>query len=182
MSELFRCCPPDETDERKIKIYRFLDENSIAYEGVNHEHADTMEKCLEVEKILGAPICKNLFLCNSQKTKFYLLLMPGDKPFKTKFLSKQINSARLSFGDADNMYRLLCTSPGSVSVVELVNDINHEITLIIDRDLLKNGYLSCHPGISTSTIKIKTEDVINTLLPLMGYEPLYVDLPAVIEE
>ena len=97
-----------------------LDELKIEYLRIDHEPLETMEACKKVDEIFKTSMCKNLFLCNAQKTKFYLLLMPGDKKFKTKDLSKQIGSARLSFGPFEDMERLLCLTPGSVSVMGLI--------------------------------------------------------------
>ena len=77
----------------------------------------TMEACEEIDHALGdnTTICKNLFLCNRQETDFYLLLMPGDKPFKTKDLSVQIHSARLSFANR-NIWRNILIPPLDPSV------------------------------------------------------------------
>ena len=122
-------------------------------------------------------MCKNLFLCNAQKTKFYLLLMPGHKKFKTKALSKQINSARLSFADDAHMEEYLGITPGSVSVLGLMNDPDNHVRLLIDKDLLQDEYLGCHPCINTSSLKIKTADVLEKILPAVHHEPTYVELP-----
>lgn len=93
--QLVKGRPQDITNrlEREIQVYDLLDRLGIAYERTDHEEANTMEACNEIDKILDVVICKNLFLCNRQETQFYLLMMPGDKPFKTKDLSKQIGSA-----------------------------------------------------------------------------------------
>ena len=89
--------PTDERLPKEMAVYDLLEKLDIPYARVDHEVMPTIESCQEVDKILGIEICKNLFLCNQQKTKFYLLLMPGTKKFVTKDLSKQIQSARLSF-------------------------------------------------------------------------------------
>ena len=99
-------------EEKEIRVYDFLDRLGIKYKRTDHAPATTMEVCEEIDGILGAVICKNLFLCNRQKTSFYLLMMPADKPFKTKELSSQINSARLSFADTEHMEEYLDISPG----------------------------------------------------------------------
>jgi Ala-tRNA(Pro) deacylase len=126
--------------------------------------------------VLGGEICKNLFLCNRQQTEFYLLLMPGDKPFKTKFLSAQLGCSRLSFAGDEHMKELLSTIPGSVSAMELLFDTEHKVKLVIDRDLLQDAYISGHPGISTSTLKLKREDLLR-FVQSTGHEPTYIDLP-----
>lgn len=163
--------------EKELRCYELLDSLGMEYYRADHEHADTIEVCHEVEKVVGSEICKNLFLTNRQQTEFYLLMMPGDKPFKTKILSKEIGTARLSFGTPEHMEMLLGLSPGSVTVLGLMNDRENRVKLLIDRDLLKDRWISGHPCISTSTIKMKTAEVTEKLLPALGHEPQYVDLP-----
>lgn len=166
---------------KEQRCYELLDSLDVEYARVDHEHADTIEACHEIESTLGALICKNLFLTNRQQTEFYLLLMPGDKPFKTKLLSKQIGTARLSFASPEHMERYLDITPGSVSVLGLMND-GGKVHLVIDRDLLKDEFIGCHPCINTSTLRLRTEDVIGKLLPAVGHEYSLVELPWEIEE
>ena len=175
---------PENASERLPKeqrCYELLDSLGVEYARVDHEHADTIEACHEIESTLGALICKNLFLTNRQQTEFYLLLMPGDKPFKTKLLSKQIGTARLSFASPEPMERYLDITPGSVSVLGLMND-GGKVHLVIDRDLLKDEFIGCHPCINTSTLRLRSEDVIGKLLPAVGHEYSLVELPWEIEE
>ena len=124
---------------------------------------------MEIDKVLDVVICKNLFLCNRQKTSFYLLMMPGDKKFKTRELSSQINSARLSFADPADMLKYLDIEPGAVSIMGLMNDKNHAVQLLIDEDVLKDEYLGCHPCVCTSSLKLKTADVTEKFLPATGH-------------
>ena len=168
--------------EKEMRSYALLDSLGLEYRRVDHEHADTIEACEQVEGLLGCKICKNLFLTNRQQTDFYLLIMPGEKPFKTKLLSKQIGSARLSFASAEHMEKYLDITPGSVSILGLMNDKGGAVRLLVDRDLLKEEYFGCHPCINTSSLRLKTADVLEKLLPAMGHEPTFVDLPWVIEE
>lgn len=163
--------------EKEIRCYDLLDKLGIAYDRADHEHADTIPDCELVEQVLGAEICKNLFLTNRQQTVFYLLLMPGTKPFKTKDLSKQIGSSRLSFANADHMLRLLDITPGSVSVLGLMNDTENTVHLLIDRELLRDEWLCCHPCINSSTVKFPMRDALETLIPALGNDLQFVDLP-----
>ncbi|MBR2258820.1 MAG: prolyl-tRNA synthetase associated domain-containing protein [Blautia sp.] len=163
---------PESTEgrlPREIRTYDFLDSLKIPYLRTDHEPANNMEACNEIDAVLGVLICKNLFLCNRQKTSFYLLMMPGDKKFKTKELSSQIGSARLSFADPDAMLRYLDIEPGAVSIMGLMNDKNHDIQLLIDEDVLKDEYLGCHPCVCTSSLRLKTKDVIDKYLPATGH-------------
>ena len=150
--------------DKEIRVYDFLDKLSVTYQRVDHEAAMTMEACEEIDRTLGddTAICKNLFLCNRQETNFYLLLMPGDKPFKTKDLSAQIGSARLSFAKPEYMEKYLDITPGSVSVLGLMNDHEKKVQLLIDEDVLKDPYFGCHPCINTSSLRLKTKDIFNT--------------------
>lgn len=163
--------------ERELAVYELLERLNIPYERIDHMEANTMEACQAVNEALrGAVICKNLFLCNRQRTAFYLLMMPGDKVFKTKELSAQIGSSRLSFGEAVYMERYLHISPGSVSVMGLMHDTEHRVQLLMDRDILQGEYFGCHPCMNTSSIRLRMKDLLEIFLPAVGHQPLYVEL------
>ena len=174
---LFTGRPEEARSPREERCYDFLDGLGIEYFRVDHEHADTIQECELVESLLGAKICKNLFLTNRQQTDFYLLIMPGEKPFKTKLLSKQINTARLSFGSPEQMERYLDTHPGSASVLGLLNDTENAVRLIVDRDLLAEKNFGCHPYQNTSSLLFSTEDLFEKVLPALHHEPSFVELP-----
>ena len=176
--QLVKGRPQDITNrlEREIQVYDLLDRLGIAYERTDHEEANTMEACNEIDKILDVVICKNLFLCNRQETQFYLLMMPGDKPFKTKDLSKQIGSARLSFAKAEYMEEYLHIKPGAVSIMGLMNDTEKHVQLLVDKPVLESEYLGCHPCVSTSSMKLKTKDILEKFLPAVGHDMVVVEL------
>ena len=169
--------PADARIDKEERCYALLDALGVSYVRVDHEHADTIEACHEIEKILGCEICKNLFLTNRQMSEVYLLLMPGDKPFKTKLLSKQIGTARLSFATPEQMLRYLDITPGSVSVLGLMNDWEGKVHLLIDRDLLHQEKIGMHPCINTSTLGIAAPDLLEKILPALGHAPAFVELP-----
>ena len=174
---------PENTDgrlEKEIRVYDLLDELGLEYYRVDHAPAMTMEVCKEIDEALGALICKNLFLCNRQKTRFYLLMMPEDKPFKTKELSAQIQSARLSFAEPSFMERYLDITPGSVSVMGLMNDKDNQVQLLVDEDVLKREYLGCHPCINTSSLKLRTQDVFGVFLKHTHHEMKVVHLEGLV--
>lgn len=163
--------------EKEIRTYDLLDSLGIEYERVDHEEANTMEACATVDKVLApAVICKNLFLCNTQKTKFYLLMIKNDKKFKTKEISKQINSSRLSFAPPEYMEKYLDITPGSASVMGLMNDKGNDVTLLVDEDVLKEEYFGCHPCINTSSLRLKVSDVFGPFLEAVHHEYLTVIL------
>ncbi len=163
-------------EEREIRVYDFLDKLGISYYRTDHERADTMEACYEIDRVLDATVCKNLFLCNRQKTQFYLLMMPGDKPFKTKEITSQLGCARLSFASEEDMVKYLDIHPGAVSVMGLMNDSEHKVQLVVDGDILEGEYLGCHPCVCTSSMKLKTEDIMGTFLQAVEHEKIVVTL------
>ena len=162
--------------EKEIRTYDLLDRLGVEYERIDHEPAMTMEDCKEVDQLLEAVICKNLFLCNCQKTAFYLLMIPDTKVFHTKDLSAQIGSARLSFAKPEYMEEFLDITPGSVSVMGLMNDKEHRVRLLIDEDVLDGEYIGCHPCINTSSIRFKVKDLIEKVIPAMGHDFVKVKL------
>ena len=176
--ELQQGRPADETGRlaKEIRVYDLLDRLGISYQRIDHEPAMTMEACAAVDAALNATICKNLLLCNRKCTAFYLLMLPGDKVFKTKELSKQIGSSRLSFADSSYMEQYLDITPGSVSVLGLMNDKDHHVELLMDADILKGEYIGMHPCINTSSLRILTKDLMEIILPAMGHTPRMVTL------
>ena len=177
--QLYQGRPVDMTgrQDKEKRVYELLDRLGIAYERVDHDAAETMEACEEIDKFLApAVICKNLFLCNTQKTKFYLLMIRGDKKFKTKEISSQIHSARLSFAPAEKMEEYLDILPGSVSVLGLMNDKEHQVQPLVDEDVLNAEYVGCHPCVNTSSLRLKTSDIFNTFLKEVSHDYITVVL------
>ena len=162
--------------DKEIRVYDFLDKLGIAYQRIDHEAAMTMEACAAIDEVLDATICKNLLLCNRQCTDFYLLMLPGDKVFKTSVLSKQIGSSRLSFASGEYMEQLLDITPGSLSVLGLMNDHKNRVQLLIDEDVLEGEYFGCHPCINTSSLRLRMEDLMKKILPAMHHEVRMVTL------
>ncbi|MCQ2420790.1 MAG: prolyl-tRNA synthetase associated domain-containing protein [Clostridia bacterium] len=162
---------------KEIACYDLLDELGMDYTRVDHEFADTIEACEEVEKVLGEKICKNLFLCNRQKTQFYLLMLEGEKVFKTKDLSKQLGVARLSFADAEDMEKYLNITPGSVSILGLMNDAENRVQLVMDKPIAESVRFGCHPCINSSTLTLSMQQVMERFLPRVHHEAIIVDLP-----
>ncbi|MBR4291442.1 MAG: prolyl-tRNA synthetase associated domain-containing protein [Oscillospiraceae bacterium] len=162
---------------KEIRVYDLLDKLGVPFQRIDHEAAMTMEACAAIDEVLDATICKNLLLCNRQCTAFYLLMLPGDKPFKTSVLSRQIGSSRLSFADAAYMEKFLDITPGSLSIMGLMNDHEHQVQLLIDEDVLKGEFIGCHPCINTSSLRLKTADLTQKIIPAMGHAPTIVTLP-----
>lgn len=178
MSPLEKGRPQNENGrlDKEIRCYDLLDSLGIAYERIDHPAADTMDVCTAIDQALGAMICKNLFLCNRQQTTFYLLMIPADKVFKTKDLSHQLGVARLSFAGADHMEELLDITPGSVSLLGLMNDTQNRVQLLVDEEVLQDKWLGCHPCINTSSLKLRTADAFGPLLQAMHHTMTVVKL------
>ncbi len=178
--ELYKGRPENESGRlpREMRVYDFLDALGIGYYRTDHPDnpAATMEDCLAIDAVLGTLVCKNLFLTNRQQTAFYLLLMPGDKPFKTKELTSQINSARLSFASPEQMLKYLDIEPGAVSLMGLMNDKDHAVKLLVDEDVLKGEYLGCHPCVNTASMKLRTADAFGPYLRATGHDMTVVHL------
>ena len=166
----------DRRLEKETRVYDLLDSLGVEYQRIDHEAAMTMEACAAIDEALGAVICKNLLLCNRQKTDFYLLMMPGGKPFKTSELSKKIGTSRLSFAPGEYMEELLDITPGSLSVLGLMNDKDRRVRLLIDRDLLQGDTIGCHPCINTSSLRLRTADLLEKILPHLDRTPEFVTL------
>jgi len=167
---------PEGRLSKELACYDLLENLGIDFWRADHDPADTIEDCEEVEKVIGVDICKNLFLCNRSQTEFYLLLMPGRKSYRTSVFSKLIGSSRLSFAKPEHLLEYLDLTPGSVSIMGLINDLDCRVKLAIDRDVLNAPFIRCHPCINTSTLKIATDDVLNILLPALGHKPTIVEL------
>lgn len=175
-TEIFSSRPSERRSQPEDQIYDFLASLAISFERVDHSPTATVTLCEEVEKVLDIEICKNLFLSNRQETQFYLLMMPGRKDFRTKDLSAQIGSSRLSFGSPEFMGNFLKTEPGSASILGFLFDKEKNVQFLIDEDILENEYIGCHPCKNTSSLKIKTTDLIEKFLPAIEHEIVKVSL------
>lgn len=169
-STIYHGRPLEKRIPKEESAYNLLESLCIEFDRVDHAPANTIEECLEVDRLLEMDICKNLFLCNSSKTAYYLLLMPGNKKFRTAEVSKQIGSSRLSFASYEDLEKMLDLTPGSVTVLGLMNDKSCKVRLLIDSDVLKEEFFGCHPMINTSSIRFKTSDLLNKLLPAVKHQ------------
>ena len=173
---IYTARPTDKRLPKEERVYDLLERLGVPFERVDHDAVGTIEGCYEIEKLLDIEICKNLFLRNSKGDQYYLLMLPGGKHLVTKDLAKKIGSTRLSFGTPEKMEEYLDITPGSVSVLGLMNDHENNIQLLVDNDIKKWEYFGCHPCINTSSLKIKTADLFSKILPAVGHEPVFVDI------
>lgn len=167
---------PTGRSVRENEAFALLDSLGIKYERVEHEAAMTIDACADIDRTLDTPLCKNLFLTNSAKTDWFLLLLPGEKPFRTRVVADQIGSTRLSFGSEDKMLEYLNLTPGSVTIMGLMYDKERKVRLLIDRELCKNEFLCFHPCINTGSVKAKTADMFGKFLEYTHHEPTFIDV------
>ena len=179
MMKLEQGRPADVTGrlEKEVRVYDLLDQLEIPYRRIDHEAANTMEACREVDEVLGVTICRNIFLCNRQQTDFYLL--EDGKVFKTKYLSAQLGTSRLSFAPPEFMEEFLDIKPGAVSVLGLMNDKDRRVKLVMDKSIYESDETGCHPCVSTASLRIKTRDILEKFLPAVNHDVTVVDLPVV---
>ena len=175
VSQVYTAAPSEERCAVEMETFALLDRLGIPYTWVAHDMANTIEDCAAVDAALGISICKNLFLCNRQKTEFYLLAMPGDKLFQTKELSRQLGTARLSFAPPERMEELLGCAPGSASVLGIAYDKSHQVHLLMDREVYESEWFGCHPCKSDATLRIQTRDLLNIFFPYTGHPVTVVD-------
>ena len=176
VSDVYTAAPAGDRAPVELETFARLDRLGISYTWVSHDEANTIEDCADVSAALGISICKNLLLCNRQKTDFYLLTMPGDKPFQTKVLSRQLGTARLSFAPAELMEGLIGCAPGSASVLGLAYDTEHRVRLLMDREVYETAWFGCHPCKNDASLRIRTEDLLRVFLPHTGHDVTVVDL------
>ena len=177
MYTVYSGAPDDSRPENETAVYHFLNSLSIPFVRIDHDPVRTMEDCQAIDAALGGEICKNLFLCNQQKTQFYLLMIQKNKAFKTKDISKQLGVSRLSFGTPDHMRQLLHLSPGAVSPMGLLFDSAKDVRLLLDADLKGGEYLGCHPCVNTASIRMAMADFLHIYLPAAGHAPTFVTIP-----
>ena len=175
VSQVYTAAPAEGRAAVEMETFALLDRLGIPYTWVAHDMANTIEDCAAVDAALGISICKNLFLCNRQKTEFYLLAMPGDKLFQTKELSRQLGTARLSFAPPERMEELLGCAPGSASVLGMAYDKSHQVHLLMDREVYESEWFGCHPCKSDATLRIQTRDLLNIFFPYTGHPVTVVD-------
>ena len=175
ISQIYDTAPAEERSEVEQRTYELLQKLHIPFTRVDHDTAQTMEDCVAIGEKLGVVICKNLVLTPRNKSAFYLLCMPDDKPFSTKDFSKQIGSSRLSFASPEDMEELLGVQPGSASILALMNDPDHRVELCVERSVWESEWFGCHPCRNTSSLRIKTADLKTLFLPHTGHEVTVVD-------
>ena len=174
--EVYSGAPAESRSDVENRVYECLARLEIPFTRVDHEAAFTMEDCAAISEALEVHICKNLLLTPRNRSAFYLLCLPAEKSFSTKDFSKLIGSSRLSFATEEDLVALLGCHAGSASVLGLMNDTEHRATLAIDRAVAGDEWFGCHPCKNTSSLRLKTRDVLEKFLPATGHEAVIVDI------
>lgn len=170
VSESYNYSPDNFKTELQKKVYDTLNELSIRYERVDTSEAITMEDCLEIEKKLNVKMVKTLFLCNQQKTKFYLFVTTSSKRFDSKIFSRQLQISRVSFANEELMLSKIKTKIGSATIFGLLMDETKEVQLVIDKEVLNEEYYGCSDGTTTGYMKITTKDILDKVIPCTNHE------------
>ena len=174
--EVYNGAPAESRSDVEDRVYDCLARLAIPFTHVDHAPAFTMEDCAAISDALNVHICKNLLLTPRNRSAFYLLCLPAEKPFSTKDFSKRMGSSRLSFATEEDLVALLGCHAGSASVLGLMNDTQHRVTLAIDRAVSEDEWFGCHPCKNTSSLRLKTRDILEKFLPATGHEEIIVDL------
>lgn len=163
-------------EDLKNNIYDTLNELNIPFQKIDNEAITSMEECEDVENALGVEIRKSIFLCNRTKSEFYLLVMPSKKRFNTKMFSEKVVCSRTSFASTEHLKSVLGLTPGSITIMGLVNDRSHTVQLVIDSEIVNEEWFGCNAGLNTSHIKLKTRDLLDIFLKHTGHKPIVVKL------
>lgn len=176
ISEIKTGAPDKEKHGLEGKVHQLLNELKIDFWWVDNDEVSSMEECIEINNSLGAEIVKTVFLCNRQKTIFYLMILPPNKPFDSKAFSAAMNAPRLSFASGELMEQYLGVTPGSATIMGLINDTDNNIELVIDKDIAEKEWFACNPGTNKSHIKLKTSDLLGKVLPSINHIPKVISL------
>jgi len=146
-----------------------LDELGIQVTTAEHEAVFTVEQAKAHREGMRGVFTKNLFVRN-KKGVMWLLVLQEDRKVDLKELGKQIGAGRISFGSAERLLRTLGVVPGAVSPFGLINDVDHQVRLVLERALLEGETLHFHPLDNTKTTAISPAG-FQKFLRSTGHEP-----------
>lgn len=162
------------------EVLAFLENNQIPFEMHEHERAHTIDDCLRMPFIdENVTICKNILLCNRQKTQFYLMLLKPLTPFRTAVVSKSLGVSRLSFAPEGVLEERLHLTSGSVSPLGLMFDHDHEITFCYEPGIKDTARIAFHPCDNSATVIFTQEVFWQKVIPALQLQPICVHLPEV---
>ena len=176
VSEIKTTAPEAYSTPLQKRVYEVLSELEIQYERVDNEPAVTMEACEAIDAKLGVKTAKTLFVCNRQKTNFYLFVTAGDKPFVTKDFSRALEISRVSFAPAELLSEMLGVEVGATTIFALLSDEEKAVKLVIDKEVLNDEFFGCPDGTTTSYMKLKTADITGKFLKFTEREPIIIEI------
>ena len=176
VSEPVSTPPPEFLTPLQETVYKTLILLEIPFLRVSCEDGSTMESCKEIDSALDAETVKTLFLCNRQKTSFYLFITEGDKPFVTKNFSSALGVSRVSFAPEDKLNELMGVKTGATTVFSCLLEESESVRLVFDETVLSKKLFCCTDGTNTGFVRISTDDLIKKLLPKMGRNPEIINI------
>ena len=176
VSEVLTTAPECYKNELNQKIYEAFAMLGISFERVENDETLTMEDCLAIDERLDVHTAKTLFLCNRQKTNYYLFPTRGDKPFVTKDFGKALGISRVSFASAEDLEKYIGVLPGASTILGVLMESAKNVHLVIDREIAEAEFLCCPDGTRTGYIKLRTSDVLEKLIPFSGHSYEVIDI------
>lgn len=176
ISEIHTTAPEEYKTPLQKETYTYLNKLGIPYERVDTDEAITMEDCILINEKLDMKMVKTLFLCNRQKTVFFLFITTGDKPFKSKEFGNAVKCSRVSFAPEELMDEMLGTKIGAATIFSTITDFDRDLQVIIDKEVADEEYYGCSDGTTTCYMKIKTADIIQKFLPNVKHKPKIIEI------
>lgn len=167
-----------DVHESEQKVLRRLDELKVPYEYHQHHAVHTIDECLELPYAeADVTFCKNILLCNRQKTQFYLYVTVPKKPYRTADVSKLLGVSRLSFAPDEALPELLQLYSGSLTPLALWLNPDSGVQLVLDREIRQPGRIAFHPAVNTATVIFRQEDFFDRVVPALPGTPIFLDVP-----
>jgi Ala-tRNA(Pro) deacylase len=162
-----------------MDIYQFLADHNIKYERYDHPPVFTCEEANRLCPKMPADAVKtkNLFLRDKKGQRHFLVTVDDKKAVDLKALKALLEVNKLGFASPDRLKKYLGLTPGAVTILGLVNDINQEVEVIIDEDVWTAMAMRCHPLVNTSTLIISQDD-IRRFLKLTGHDVQVLQVPS----
>ena len=152
-----------------------LDELGIKYYYYEHPLAKTMEDCEGIGADVGAKHFKNIYACDHTETNFFIIIIRADKKFRTSEVSRKLGVSRLSFCTDEMLQENLGVVSGAVTPLALMNDKEHKTLLVVDKDILRDEMVCCHPLTSDASVAMHRYDLIK-FVRACGNEIKFLDI------
>lgn len=176
VSDIKNTAPESYQTRLQQMVYQTLVKLHIPFERVHTDEAITMEDCTQIDATLKMKMVKTLFLCNRQKTNYYLFITCGTKPFRSKDFSNALGVPRVSFAPVDKMEELLQTKVGAATVFSALLDKNQQVQIVFDKDVLAEEWYGCSDGTTTGYMKVRTAQILHEFLTFAGHTPAVIEV------